>query len=397
MIAALALLALLASAQSATPVAAPAASGTVFLDRNANGARDAGEPGIANVAVSNQDAVVVTDASGAFRLPAGGTGVVFVSVPDGHRAVGAFWRAAPADGAALSFALAAAPGAREFTFVHASDPHVSERSLPRIRRLRAVVDSLAPAFALITGDLVRDALRVPEAEARGYYEMFEREAREFRAPVFTVPGNHEIFGIEPQAGVPPTHPLRNRGMYRHYRGPDYYSFTHGGVHFVALNTVNVHEGTWYHGGVDSVQLAWLRRDLERVPAGMPVVTYDHIPFYTTVEVLNGYTDQPPAPTLITIGGRATYRHTVENATEVLAALRERNHVLALGGHVHVRELIRFEVEGVSVRFEQSAATVATTEAAGRRFTSGVTLYTVRDGVIDAGRFVPLDPPAAARD
>jgi hypothetical protein len=41
--------------------------------------------------------------------------------------------------------------------------------------MREMVDSLQPAFVLITGDLVRDALRVPEEEARGYYELLERE------------------------------------------------------------------------------------------------------------------------------------------------------------------------------------------------------------------------------
>ena len=69
-------------------------SGVVFDDANRNGTREAGETGIAGVAVSNQDAVVTTDAKGAFRLPGPGTGVVFVSTPDGYRAVGAFWRAA---------------------------------------------------------------------------------------------------------------------------------------------------------------------------------------------------------------------------------------------------------------------------------------------------------------
>ena len=38
-------------------------SGVVFDDTNRNGAQDAGEPGIAGVAVSNQDAVVTTDAN----------------------------------------------------------------------------------------------------------------------------------------------------------------------------------------------------------------------------------------------------------------------------------------------------------------------------------------------
>ncbi|MEX2154600.1 MAG: hypothetical protein WD825_14760 [Gemmatimonadaceae bacterium] len=55
--------------------------------------RDPGERGIANVAVSDQDTVVLTGADGAYRLPAGrGHGVVFVVAPDSHRVVGSFWR-----------------------------------------------------------------------------------------------------------------------------------------------------------------------------------------------------------------------------------------------------------------------------------------------------------------
>ena len=48
----------------------------------------------------------------------------------------------------------------------------------------------------MTGDLVSDALRVGEAEARGYYDLYLDEARRFPVPVWSVPGNHEIFGIE---------------------------------------------------------------------------------------------------------------------------------------------------------------------------------------------------------
>jgi len=224
---------------------ATAVSGVVFDDANRNGTRDGGEAGIAGVAVSNQDAVVTTDATGAFRLPTAGTGVVFVSTPDGYRTTGPFWR--PADATRpLAFALARDAGGGELTFIHASDTHISPASLPRTQRLRALVDSINPGFLLITGDLVRDALRVPEAEAVGYYELFVKERNGFRTPVFTVPGNHEVFGIERDTShVPITHPLYGRAMYRHYLGPDYYSFTRGGVHFVGLNTVDIDDQRYY--------------------------------------------------------------------------------------------------------------------------------------------------------
>ena len=364
-------------------------SGVVFDDVNRNGTQDAEERGIAGVAVSNQDAVVTTDARGAFRFASAGTGVVFVSTPDGYRAVGPFWR--PADSARpIAFALVRDPAAAELTFIHASDTHISPASLPRTQRLRVLVDSVAPGLLIITGDLVRDALRVPEAEATGYYELFMKERAAFRTPVFTVPGNHENFGIERDTShVPATHPLYGRAMYHHYLGPDYYSFTRGGVHFVGLNTVDINDQQYY-GHVDSLQLAWLERDLALVPATMPVVTFDHIPFFTTVDGLNGYNDRPPAPSLITVNGKTAYRHTVSNAGDVLAVLRKHRHVLALGGHMHATERIQYEMTGVKTRFNQVAAVVGNARGAGLESVSGVTLYRVKNGEIDGGRFIPLD-------
>lgn len=365
-------------------------TGVVFEDSNGNGVRDSGERGVADVAVSNQDTVVVTDASGAFRLNSRGTGVVFVSTPNDYRAVGNFWREANGS-APLAFGLARLPQRAGFTFMHASDTHISQASLARTQRLRAIVDSLHPDLLIITGDLVRDALRVGEAEATGYYQMFAKEASAFKEPVFTVPGNHENFGIERDTShVSASHPLYGRGMYHHFFGPDYYSFTRGGVHFIGLNTVDI-DDQHYYGHVDSLQLAWLARDLALVPANVPVVTFDHIPFFSTFEGLNGYMDGPPAPSLITIRGKTSYRHTVSNAGDVLAVLRKKNHVLALGGHIHGTEKIEYEIAGVKTRFNQISATIAGPRGAGLQFTSGVELYHVNGGVVDGGAFIPLDP------
>jgi hypothetical protein len=367
-------------------------SGTVFVDANHNGIHDPGERGVAGVAVSNQDAVTTTDASGRFHLPRGGAGIVFISVPDGYRSLGRFWRAVGDGAVPLDFALAATPTAREFRFVHASDTHIAPASADRTRRLGALVDSLAPAFLIITGDLVRDALRVGEAEATSYYELFVKETSAFHTPLWTVPGNHENFGIErDKSHVSLTHPLYGRGMYHKYLGPDYYSFNYGGIHFVGLNTADI-EDQWYYGHVDSLQLAWLERDLALVPVTMPVVSFDHIPFVSTVEGFNGYMEGGPAPSLITVRGKTVYRHTVSNAGDVLAVLRKRRHILALGGHFHAAEKVVYEIDGIRTRFNLAAAIVAPTSSNGLRWPSGVTLYTVRDGVIDDGAFIPLGMP-----
>lgn len=374
-------------------VRAPSA-GLVFEDRNANGRRDPDERGLAGVTVSDQERVTRTDADGRWSLEAGGFGAVFMVVPRAHRATTSWWQRA---GTGLAFGLAPAPEPAEVTFVHASDTHIQASSAARTVRLRALVDSLRPDFTIITGDLVRDALRVSADEATGYYARFAQEAATFRGPVHTVPGNHEIFGVErARSGVDASHPLYGRGMYRAYRGPDYYSFDAGGVHFVALNTVDV-DDQWYHGHVDSLQLTWLRRDLALLPAGTPVVTFNHIPFYSVGEQLQGYSEAPPAPTMITVGGRTTFRHVVSNAREVIAAIDAHPYALALAGHVHIGERIAFELGGRTMRFHQGAATVSNTPAGPFTFPSGVTLYRVVNGVVDDGRFIPLETLRPTRE
>jgi hypothetical protein len=256
-------LALWSSISFAAPVRAqkPLVQGSVFIDVNRNGQRDPGERGIANVSVSNQDAVVATDSAGEFRIERGPNDIVFISVPDNYQVVGRFWRTVGDGQPRVQFALAPTRVPEVFTFAHASDTHISPASLNRTQRLRTVVDSIRPAFLLIAGDLVRDALRVPEAEARSYYDLFMQELGQFVTPAWTVPGNHENFGIEQNLShVEASNPLFGRKMYHHYLGPDYYSFTYGGIHFVGLNTVDI-EGPAYYGHVDSLQIVWLARDL----------------------------------------------------------------------------------------------------------------------------------------
>jgi 3',5'-cyclic AMP phosphodiesterase CpdA len=289
----------------------------------------------------------------------------------------------------VNFSVTTITRSRTFTFIHASDTHVAQAVLSRTQRFRALADSLNPAFVIITGDLVRDALRVGESEATGYYELFAREAALFRNAVWTIPGNHEIFGIErDKSKVAATHPLYGRKMYHHYRGPDYYSFNYGGVHFVGLNSVDI-DDKWYYGHIDSAQLAWLERDLAMVKPATPVVTFNHIPFFSSSEILAGYVDEPPAPTLITVNGKTTFRHTVSNAGDVLTLLRKHRHVLALGGHIHAGEHLEYEADNIRTMFNQAPAIVGPRTSAGIQFRSGFTLYTVRDGVIDKGRFVSL--------
>jgi 3',5'-cyclic AMP phosphodiesterase CpdA len=310
---------------------------------------------------------------------------VFVSLPDGYGTGGAFWRAVSAP--PLDFALMARPAPAFFSFVHASDTHVSAQSVGRLQQLRALAEERRPDFVLVTGDLVRDALRVGEEEARGYYDLYTNEIRRFPVPVWSVPGNHENFGIERHLSlVSASHPLYGKGMYRARLGPNYYSFTRGGVHFVGLDSVGISD-LWYYGHIDPTQLAWLRADLERVPEGTPVVTFNHIPFISAVEPMSGFRDDGAAPTLIKVGDRTVFRHVVSNFSEILPILQSRDWPLALAGHGHIRESIRYE-SAIRTRFHQAAAVVGPTTDVVSAI-SGVTLYRVRNRAIDEGEFIPL--------
>jgi hypothetical protein len=393
-----ALLTLALLAASATLVASPAVAqagllhGVVFSDANANGRRDGSEPGMSGVMVSNQRDVVVTDSLGRFEMPGGSTGIVFVSVPDGFRATGAFWRTAAAAPAPVDFGLVREAQPRTFSFVHASDSHLAPENVDRFRRFRRMVDSLAPEFALMGGDLVRDAMSQPESKARSYFDLYVAESKAFHTPVLAVPGNHDHYGIiRTRSHADPSNPLYDRGMYRHYLGPDYYSFTYGGIHFIGLNTISPDDSA-YCGDVDSVQMEWLKRDLGHVPAAMPIVTFNHIPMMSGWVTLIPYDEDPLVATLATVLGKRQFRHTVGNVLAVIEAMRGHRYVLALGSHMHVAERLAFVTDGVTLRSEVSAAIVGGNELGPAIFPSGFTLYTVRDGMIDGGRFFRLDPP-----
>jgi hypothetical protein len=70
------------------------------------------------------------------------------------------------------------------------------------------------------------------------------------------------------------------------------------------------------------------------------VTFEHIPMLSAMNEFDGYDDGPPAPTLITVNGKTSFRHMVSNAGDVLAVLRTRWRVRAIGADTHAGERVR---------------------------------------------------------
>jgi predicted MPP superfamily phosphohydrolase len=367
-------------------------SGIVFIDINGNGIKDAYEKGIKGVAVSDQVHVTRTDNSGHYKIgDPEGKGFVYVSMPSGYASSKNFWQ--PIDlkipTQQIDFPLLKTTEATSFKFIHASDTHISERSLDRMQKFRAKVDSIKPDFVLITGDLIRDALRVQEKEAAGYYQLFIGEAQKIKSPMWTVPGNHEIFGIERHLSlVSKDHPLYGRKMYHSFLGPDYFSFNYGGIHFIGLNSLEF-EDLFYYGSIDPVQREWLKRDLAVLPSSTPVVTFQHVPFFSGGLSMETFEEEGLGRTLEREKGKLQFRHTVSNAHEIISILRANPYPLALAGHNHFRQLFFIETSGIQTRFEQTAAIVGPNEFGNLQMPSGFTVYQAKDGKIDEGVFVKI--------
>ena len=366
-------------------------SGYVFNDVNNNGIKDVNEKGIKGVSVSDQVNVVTTNEEGLYQINyTSSYGILFVSVPTGYQSSKIFWQRVDSTNTKvqINFPLKKISVSASFTFIQASDTHVSETSLDRMEKFRNIVDSVKPDLVIITGDLVRDALRVPEAEASRLYELFLKEIKKVTYPVWCAPGNHEIFGIERHLSlVSEKHPLYGKKMYRHYLGPDYYSFNCNGIHFIALNSLEF-EDLWYYGRIDSLQLQWLKKDVATVSPATPIITFQHVPFFSGGFSMMPFEEDGLGRSLVREHGILQYRHVVSNAQDVMAILEGHNYPLALAGHYHFEQ--RFSLEGFPTRFEQTAAVVGPSEEGIIKMPSGITVYHVKDGKIDEGKFVRLD-------
>lgn len=362
-------------------------TGYVFEDSNQNKIKDTGEPGIRGIAVSDQVNISYTDDKGFYQIRKTiGFDIVFVSNPDSYHSLSSFWK--PVTTGSLDFGLIKQSIPITFKFIQASDTHISEASIDRMDKFRAIVDSVNPNLVIVTGDLVKDALRVSEPEATKVYELFKKESNKIKSPLWLVPGNHEIFGIERHLSlVSPKNPLYGRNMYRHYFGPDYYSFNYGGVHFIALNSLEF-DDLYYYGHIDSIQLEWLKRDVANIPPTTPIVTFQHVPFFTGGLSMSPYEADGLGRTLEKVKGSTQFRHVVSNALEVLEVLKGHNYPLALAGHYHYQQ--KFSLEGLNTRFEQTGAVIGPSSLGVITMPSGVTSYTVTNGKIDEGVFIRLD-------
>ncbi|HEX4633238.1 MAG TPA: metallophosphoesterase, partial [Gemmatimonadales bacterium] len=147
----------------------------------------------------------------------------------------------------------------------------------------------------------------------------------------TVPGEHD------------TSDATVTEYFNRFGGPSknkgYYSFDHGGVHFIGLiNVLSFKQGGL--GTLGNDQLEWVEADLKSRSASTPIVVFAHMPLWTIYEPWCWGTGDAP---------------------QLMAYLRRFGSVTVLNGHIH--QIVQ-KVEG-NVTFHTARSTAYPQPPAGK--------------------------------
>jgi 3',5'-cyclic AMP phosphodiesterase CpdA len=177
-----------------------------------------------------------------------------------------------------------------------ANPDVNGTLTQTIGQVNALPEQ--PYLILHTGDITH--LSKPAEFDTAQSLLSQLKTRELH----TVPGEHDVV---------------DGGGAEYFRrfgsasaGKGYYSFDHGGVHFVALNNVMQFKA----GGLGTLgeeQIAWVKDDLKGRGTSTPIVVLAHMPLWTIYEPWGWGTG---------------------DAAGVLALLQRFGSVTVLNGHIH---------------------------------------------------------------
>ncbi|MCX6377696.1 MAG: PQQ-binding-like beta-propeller repeat protein, partial [Armatimonadetes bacterium] len=148
-----------------------------------------------------------------------------------------------------------------------------------------------------TGDLVEVGLSEE-------FAVFKSLIENFTMPVRTVPGNHETKWSN----------WGKLGPKKFLGDEPFYSFDHGGIHFVGLDSTLWLE---HYGLIDQSQLAWLKADLDKAGRETPVVIfYHHMPGFLGGEQELLRLIRPYDVRLILVGHGHTFKTWMRNGLSI---------------------------------------------------------------------------------
>jgi 3',5'-cyclic AMP phosphodiesterase CpdA len=274
-------------------------TGVVYQDLNGNRQRDADEPGIEGVRVSNGLDITLTDSDGKYSLMIDDDQIVFMIKPKGFRTPvnddqlpQFYYIHKPAGSPAsrfpgveptgplpesVDFPLYAAEEPDQFRAIMFGDPQ--PRDLKEVDYIsHDVVAQIVreqghqAAFGVTLGDIAFDNLDT--------MQPLNRSIALIGIPWYNVIGNHDL-NYEAKVDE------HSDETFERIYGPSYYSFDYGQVHFLVLDDVrwSREEETGrgkYVGGLGETQMQFIRNDLALIPEQQMVVLMMHIPL-TNVE------------------------------------------------------------------------------------------------------------------
>jgi hypothetical protein len=359
--------------------------GAVYLDANRNGLRDAGERGVANVAVSNGSDVVRTDAAGHYALSVADGQTVFVikpagyALPNGDNGLPIFWRNLETQGSTkLKYGGLKASGPLPKRIDFALQPQAKRTDDAPLDVLvfgdpqpknpldvdyyrRVIVDpiraqvaqkKLAAQFGISLGDIVSDDLSL--------YPAIDRVTASLRVPWLHVAGNHDQDEDAPDDA-------HATDSFRANYGPTTVAWEEDRAEFVALDDVVFQPGPKpaYIGGLREDQFAFLQSYLPTVPKDRLLVIAVHIPFFDAA--------MPGAP--------ETFRHV--DRERLFALLKDFPHVLLLSAHTHNQRMVLHDAsdgwQGASPLREYNVGAACGAFWSGIKDANGDPISTMSDG------------------
>lgn len=158
----------------------------------------------------------------------------------------------------------------DFTFVHATDMHVTRKrkGVEGYQTFVKSVNSIStkPELVLMGGDLAFDGLYTDKDVFSDQIDAFKQASDQLAMPYYCALGNHDLLGWSPRRKVPVTDPDLGKKFILDKLGMEksYYSFDAKGWHFVVLDALHPKEskdGPIYEPRLGKEQLDWLRFDL----------------------------------------------------------------------------------------------------------------------------------------
>jgi serine/threonine-protein phosphatase CPPED1 len=131
----------------------------------------------------------------------------------------------------------------------------------------ASINRLRPAFVVITGDLVNRG--GDEAQIAEYRRIVGKVNPAI--PVYNIAGNHDVQNVPTPATI---------GNFTKIFGPDHYSFQHGGLYGIVLDSTVIHTPTHATDQITE-QERWLRAELAKAKSAAPrhIVIFQHHPWF----------------------------------------------------------------------------------------------------------------------